>query len=175
MISVLACALIQQWCREFLKYAYPRAAPHKRGRVRTYLFQGLNRFHIRTFAYGIHVLLHLSVFLFLCGVCDYLYVVYPRVGTISWYCVITSAAAYVALSIFPLVISNCPYETALTLPLLHGSTLLLYFCRTAWRRLFYGQGALPRKEERHFDETRYLVEQANARAPYLDPYAMKWL
>ncbi|KAI9442076.1 hypothetical protein BJY52DRAFT_1102372, partial [Lactarius psammicola] len=66
--SVLACALIQQWCREFTKYAYPRAAPHKRGRVRTYLYRGLNRSYMRSFTYGVHALLHLSVFLFFCGV-----------------------------------------------------------------------------------------------------------
>ncbi|KAF8264436.1 hypothetical protein EI94DRAFT_1559684, partial [Lactarius quietus] len=72
MMSVLACGLIQQWCHEFMKYAYPRAAPHKRGRVRTYLFQGLNRFYIRRFMYGVHALLHISVFLFFFGLSEYL-------------------------------------------------------------------------------------------------------
>ncbi|KAH9055763.1 hypothetical protein EDB87DRAFT_1566974, partial [Lactarius vividus] len=109
MVSVLACALIQQWCREFMKYAYPRAAPHKRGRVRTYLFRGLNRSYMRRFMYGVHVLLHISVFLFFCGVSDYLHDVYPRVGMISWYCVITLAMVYAALSIAPLIMGSCPY------------------------------------------------------------------
>ncbi|KAH9167003.1 hypothetical protein EDB89DRAFT_1817568, partial [Lactarius sanguifluus] len=72
IMSALACALIQQWCREYTKYASPRAAPHKRGRVRTYLFQGLERFYMRRFMYSVHVLLHTSVFLFFCGVSDYL-------------------------------------------------------------------------------------------------------
>ena len=53
--------------------------------------------------------------------------------------------------------------------------MLLFFCRIAWRRLCRGQGAFPRKEERHFDEPRFLVEQANAIASRLDPYAVKWL
>jgi hypothetical protein len=158
-----------------MKHAYPSAAPHKRGRVRTYLFQGLNRFHIRTFTYGIHALLHLSVFLFLCGVSDYLYVIYPRVGTISWYCVITSAVAYVALSIFPLIIGNCPYETALTPPLLLGSALILFFCRNAWRRFQRIIGTWSRREVPYLDRIRSLVEEANVRASHLDPYAMKWL
>jgi hypothetical protein len=174
-MSVLACGLIQQWCYEFMKYAYPRTAPHKRGRVRTYLFQGLNRFYIRRFMYGVHVLLHISVFLFFCGLSDYLHDAYPRVGMVSWYCVFTLMVVYATLSVFPLFIGNCPYQTALTPPLLFGSTLLLFFCRTAWRKLSHGQGPLPRKEVRHFDKTRYLVEQANKRASHLDPYAMKWL
>ena len=175
MISVLACGLIQQWCYEFMKYSYPRAAPHKRGRVRTYLFQGLNRFYIKRFMYGVHALLHISVFLFFCGLSDYLHDTYPTVGMVSWYCVFTLMVAYATLSVFPLFIGNCPYQTALTPPLLFGSTLLLFFCRTAWRRLCRGQGALPRREERHFDKSRYLVEKANANASHLDPYALKWL
>ena len=67
MMSVLVSALIQQWCREFMKYAYPRAPPHKRGRVRTYLYQGLDQFQMKRFMYGVHVSLHISVFLFFSG------------------------------------------------------------------------------------------------------------
>ncbi|KAH9055727.1 hypothetical protein EDB87DRAFT_1526835, partial [Lactarius vividus] len=68
MTTVLACVLIQQWCREFLQYAYLRAAPHKRGRVRTYLFRGLRGFHIRGLIYVVHVIMQVSVFIFFCGV-----------------------------------------------------------------------------------------------------------
>ena len=176
MVSVLACGLIQQWCHEFMKCAYPRAAPHKRGRVRTYLFQGLNRFYIRRFMYGVHALLHISVFLFFCGLSDYLQFLYPRVGTVSWYCVITLTVAYATLSVFPLIIGNCPYQTALTPPLLFGSTLLLFFCRTTLRRLCPSQyRTYLRREELHFSKNRYLMEKANQSAASLDPYAMKWL
>jgi hypothetical protein len=177
MMSVLACGLIQQWCHEFMQYAYPRAAPHKRGRVRTYLFQGLNRFYIKRFMYGVHALLHISVFLFFGGLSDYLHDLYPKVGMVSWYCVITSTVAYIVLSVFPLFIGNCPYQTALSPPLLFGSTMLLLFCRTAWRRLCDGPGqrAWPQRKELHFDKSRYLVKQANEKAAHLDLYAMRWL
>ncbi len=33
VVSAVACALIQQWCDEYLEFAYPRVAPHERGRV----------------------------------------------------------------------------------------------------------------------------------------------
>ena len=173
MMSALACGLIQRWCYEYMKYAYPPVVPHKRGRVRTYLFQGLNRFYIRQFMYGVHALLHISFFLFFCGLSDYLHDAYPRVGMVSWYCVFTLMALYATLSIFPVFIGNCPYHTAITPPLLFGSTLLLFFCRTAWRKLCPVEGS--RKEEPYFEKTRYLVEKAHANASHLDPYAMKWL
>ncbi|KAN0129261.1 hypothetical protein V8E53_012960, partial [Lactarius tabidus] len=83
MISVLASVLIQQWCREFMKHAYPRVAPHKRGRVRTYLYRGLNQFQMRTFMYGVHVLVHLSVFLFFWALSDFLYTVNTTVGEVA--------------------------------------------------------------------------------------------
>ncbi|KAI9440902.1 hypothetical protein H4582DRAFT_1504096 [Lactarius indigo] len=132
IMSALACTLIQQWCREFTKYASPRVAPHKRGRVRTYLFQGLERFYMRRFMYGVYFLLHTSVFLFFCGVSDYLHDVYPTVGMISWYCVTALAVVYGALSIAPLIIGNCPYQTALTPPLQFGYRLLFFPGRVVW-------------------------------------------
>ncbi|KAI9458340.1 hypothetical protein BJY52DRAFT_1091763, partial [Lactarius psammicola] len=111
MISVLASVLIQQWCREFMKYAYPRAAPHKRGRVRTYLYRGLNQFQMRTFMYGVHVLVHVSVFLFFWALSDFLYTVHPTVGAVARNCLFTLVAVYMALSISPLIITNSPYHT----------------------------------------------------------------
>ncbi|KAF8468062.1 hypothetical protein DFH94DRAFT_816708, partial [Russula ochroleuca] len=75
IMSAVACALIQQWCNEYLKFAHPRAAPHDRGRVRTYLFQGLRQFQMRRFLYGTHVLLHISVFLFFWALSDFFYTV----------------------------------------------------------------------------------------------------
>jgi hypothetical protein len=178
MISVLACALLQQWCREFLKHAYPRAAPHKRGRVRTYLLQGLNRFHVRRFMYGVHGLLHISVFMFFCGVSDYLHGVYPRVGLISWYCIIALTVAYLALSILPLIIGNCPYQTALTPPLRFGTKLPLFLGRVVWHYLCQWRGkagSWPQHEDLYFQKSHFLAEEANARAAHLDPYALKWL
>jgi hypothetical protein len=174
--SVMTCGLMQQWCDEYMKYAYPRAAPHKRGRVRTYLFQGINRFYIRRFMYGVHAVLHISVLLFFCGLSDYFHYLNPTVGMVSWFCVLASALVYVALGLFPLIIGNCPYQTALTPPLLFGSTLLLSFCRTAWQTLRHGQnGNFPRREEHHFNKRRYLMKQADARAAHLEPYAIQWL
>lgn len=126
--------------------------------------------------YGVHVSLHISVFLFFSGVSDYLHYLYPRVGIISWYCVITSAVVYAALSIFPLIIGNCPYQTALTPPLQFCTRLLLFFGRTIWLWLWRCQKVtFPGRKERHFDRSHFLVEQANVKAAHLDSYAMEWL
>jgi hypothetical protein len=179
MISVLASVLIQQWCREFMKYAYPRAAPHKRGRVRTYLYRGLNQFQMRTFMYGVHVLVHLSVFLFFWALSDFLYTINTTVGTVARYCLFALVAVYIALSISPLFISNSPYNTALTTPLRYGSMAILFFCRFIWRLL---QGLPIGRlticaflEGLRVDRAHVLLEEVDAMAAQLDPYAMEWM
>ena len=179
MISVLAAVLIQQWCREFMKYAYPRAAPHKRGRVRTYLYRGLNQFQMRTFMYGIHVLVHLSVFLFFWALSDFLYTVNTTVGEVARYCLFGLVAVYMALSISPLIISNSPYNTALTTPLRYGGVAVLFFCRFIWRSSRgFPIGRLTTSgffEVLRVDRTHLLLEEVDAMAAQLDPYAMEWM
>jgi hypothetical protein len=177
MISVLACALVQQWCREYMTCAHYRGVPSKRGRVRTYLFQGFHRFHMRGFVKGVHVILHVSVFLFFCGVSIYLHGVFPRVGMIAWYCTFVLAVVYITFSIFPLIVRNCPFHTALTSPLRLCRTLLLRTILRFGRSAFLWRGqpesrTLPRH---HFYKMDSLEAEANARAAQLDTYAMKWL
>ena len=179
MISVLASVLIQQWCREFMKHAYPRVAPHKRGRVRTYLYRGLNQFQIRTFMYGVHVLVHLSVFLFFWALSDFLYTVNTTVGEVARYCLFALVAVYMALSISPLIISNSPYNTALTTPLRYGGMATLFFCRFIWK-LLRGLPIGPLTicgffEGLRVDRTRVLLDEVDAMAAQLDPYAMEWM
>ncbi|KAI0262555.1 hypothetical protein BC834DRAFT_380882, partial [Gloeopeniophorella convolvens] len=80
MTSALASTLIQQWARDYLQYSQPNAAPHKRGRVRAYLFEGLSQFQMRRLVHGVPVLLHVSVFLFFFALSDFLHSVDGLVG-----------------------------------------------------------------------------------------------
>jgi len=179
MISVLASVLVQQWCREFMAYAYPRSAPHKRGRVRTYLHRGLKQFQMRAFMYGVHVAVHLSVFLFFWGLSDFLYSVNPTVGGVARCCLFTLVAVYLALSISPLIVSNSPYHTALTAPLRSGWMAITLLCRVIWRFL---QGVPIERltlnrylKGLRFDRTPLLWEDVDANAAELDSIAMEWM
>lgn len=181
MTSALVCALVKQWCREFKIHAYPRAPPHKRGRVRTYLFHGLERSQMKRFIYGVHVALHISVFLFFWAVSDFLYNVYRPVGNVARYCLLTSLAVYMAFSISPLISINSPYHTALTAPLRGGGVLILLIFRTllrfipGFRTRSSSPSWLPFFEGVRFNRTHFLVEQADKRGETLDKVAMEWL
>jgi hypothetical protein len=117
--SALVSTLIQQWAREYLQYSQASAAPHKRGRVRTYLLDGLRRFQMIRLTYGIPVLLPLplAVFLFLFALSDGLYSINVSIGATAYYCLVASLTIYVSLSILPFIVRNAPYHTALTTPL----------------------------------------------------------
>jgi hypothetical protein len=180
-MSVVVCALVKQWCQEYKRYAYPRAPPHKRGRVRTYLFNGLEQFQMRRFIYGVQVALHISVFLFFWAVSDFLYNIYQPVGNVARYCLLTSLVVYAAFSISPLVFINSPYHTALTPPIRGAGVLILIAFRVLLGFLPFFQKRsssfswLPYFKGIRFDRTRFLVEQANERAENLDKDAMEWL
>ena len=180
-MSAVFCALIQQWCYEYLNFAYPRAAPHESGRVRTYLFQGLAEFQMRRFMYGTHVLLHVSVFLFFWALSDFFYTVDHLFGLVTRYALVVAGIVYVLLSISPLIITNSPYNTPMTPPLRAGIIILRIIIRfprwfPKWYRskpfdltgLKYYQGL-------HFDRAQLYSMEAGKRAEKLEPFAMKWL
>jgi hypothetical protein len=178
IISAVSCALIQQWCYEYLKFAYPWAAPHECGRVRTYLFQGLN---MRRFIYGTHALLHISVFLFFWAISDFFHTVHDQFGNVTSYILYVSAIIYILLSISPLVFSNSPCNTPLT-PLLRIGwiTLIIIIRSPLWclsrdRDQPFDLTGFPYYKGIRFDRARLYSIKAEERAEKLEPYAMKWL
>ena len=179
IMSAVVCALIRQWCNEYMKNAYPRAAPHECGHVRTYLFQGLDRFKMRRFMYGTHVLLHISVFLFFWALSDFFYTVHISVGAVSRYCLVVSLVVYLALSISPLIFVNSPYITPLTHPLGALRMRLLYCLQAMWYPLRWRDRSkrppFPSFKGMRFDRARLILRNAKNRAADLERYAMEWL
>jgi hypothetical protein len=181
MVSAVACALIQQWCYEYMKFAYPRAAPHERGRVRTYLFQGLNLFPMRRFMYGTHALLHISVILFFWAIGEFFYIVDHIFGLVIRYALGASALIYALLSLSPLFINNSPYNTPMT-PLIRAAFILLriifrlpWWCPRWLRGDPFDLTGLQYYKGVHFDTARFFSIEAEKRAEKLEPHAMEWL
>jgi Family of unknown function (DUF6535) len=181
IMSALSCALIQQWCSEYLKYAHPRAAPHDCGRVRTFLFQGLRIFQMRRFMYGTHVLLHISVFLFFWALSDFFYTVEHHFGLVARYALVVSGMVYILFSILPLIFSSCPFNTPMTPPLRAGCIIFLIIVRSPlwclqwYRRQDLDLTGLPYYKGIHFDRTLLYSIKAEERAARLEFDAMEWL
>jgi hypothetical protein len=136
---------------------------------------------MRRFMYGIHVLLHISVFLFFWALSEFFYTVNHEFGTLTRYALVGSAVVYMLLSISPLMFSNSPYNTPMTPPLRAAGIILriiirspLWFSRWIRGQPFHLTG-LPYYEGIHFDRARLYSIEAEKQAKTLEPYAMKWL
>ena len=131
--------------------------------------------------YGVHVLLHTSVFLFFGALSDFFHTVNHELGTVARYSLVVSITIYVLLSISPLIFSNSPYNTPMT-PLIHaaGIILCIVILSPLWpiRRIrgrFLELTGLRYYEGIHFDRARLNEIEAEKLADILEPYAMKWL
>ena len=105
---------MQQWARRYQELAQRRGAFHRRGRMRAYIFDGINRFKMARVVAAMPKLLHTSVFLFFAGVVDFLFPIYPTLAYATLGCIMAFALPYAILTILPNIHLNCPYGTPLS-------------------------------------------------------------
>ncbi|KAI0261006.1 hypothetical protein BC834DRAFT_845784 [Gloeopeniophorella convolvens] len=118
LVISLTCALLatmlQQWARHYLRVTQTRYQPHKRARIRTFYFKGVERFRVAWAIDALPALLHLSVFLFYAGLSVLLFTVNLTIFkvVVSW--VALCLSVYVAITMMPAVFPNSPYRTPLS-------------------------------------------------------------
>ncbi|KAI9457984.1 hypothetical protein BJY52DRAFT_1170420, partial [Lactarius psammicola] len=93
----LSATLMQQWARRYRELAQRRGATHRRGRMRAYIFDGLNRFGMAQAVATMPRLLHISVFLFFAGLIEFLFPIYTTVAYATLGCIVAFALAYAIL------------------------------------------------------------------------------
>ncbi|KAH9030550.1 hypothetical protein EDB84DRAFT_1602354 [Lactarius hengduanensis] len=145
LILSLSCALLatlmQQWARRYLEYAQHRGAPRRRARIRAYMFEGVEKFHLSQAVEAIPLLLHTSVFLFFAGLIDFLVPINKVVAFSALGCVVVFALIYAILTLLPSLHLNCPYRTPLsgiTYILFQFSALNIFSTAKAVEGIFHG-------------------------------------
>ncbi|KAF8269069.1 hypothetical protein EI94DRAFT_1575441, partial [Lactarius quietus] len=118
LVLSLSCALsatlMQQWARRYRELAQRRGAFHRRGRMRAYIFDGVNRFGMARAVATMPMLLHTSVFLFFAGLVEFLFPIHATVAYATLTCIMVFALAYANLTVLPNVYHSCPYDTPLS-------------------------------------------------------------
>ena len=114
LTCALSATLMQQWARRYRELAQRRGAFHRRGRMRAYIFEGVNRFGMARAVATMPTLLHISVFLFFAGLVDFLFPIYKAVAYATLACVMVFAVAYANLTVLPNIYLDCPYATPLS-------------------------------------------------------------
>ena len=117
LIAALNASSFQQWSRRYLQltqHSRHRVAPHKRARIRAYMYHGTQSFKMyRTFE-SMPVLLHLSIFLFFAGLIDFFGNANTTIGFFISVVISAYTVAYLAMTLSPNIYPNCPYITPLT-------------------------------------------------------------
>ncbi|KAH9164082.1 hypothetical protein EDB89DRAFT_2078275 [Lactarius sanguifluus] len=114
LTCALSATLMQQWARRYQELARRRGAPHKRARMRAYIFDGIRKFKMTRAILTMPTLLHLSVFLFFAGLIDFLFPINMTVAYSILVSIALFAIAYAILTILPNLYLNCPYRTPIS-------------------------------------------------------------
>ncbi|KAI9467376.1 hypothetical protein BJY52DRAFT_66140 [Lactarius psammicola] len=180
----LSATLMQQWARRYLQLAQRRGAPHKRARMRAYIFDGIKGFKMTRAIETMPTLLHLSVFLFFAGLIDFLIPINTTVAYVTLGSIALFTLAYAILTILPNLYLNCPYRTPLSgitwrlsqffvLRILLATQVTEAFGPTKWRETLDNQVKMHRKWLS--DGLRKSVElSATDAPPTVDKDALEW-
>ena len=68
--AALGATLVQQWAHEYVQFFQRYNHPLKRARVRQFLYEGANRWHMDLIVHVAPALIHISLFLFFVGLAD---------------------------------------------------------------------------------------------------------
>lgn len=142
LLCALAATLVQQWSRNFLQAIERRPAPHKRARIRAYLYEGVNQFKMTSVVAAIPALLHVSVFCFLAGLVVFLFAINFVIACLMLGIAVSYAFLYIVTTFLPTLYRNCPYRTPFSgvcwriLQALH----LLGYYHNAWRKFILLEG-----------------------------------
>ncbi|KAI0287306.1 hypothetical protein BC826DRAFT_972305 [Russula brevipes] len=114
LLCALAATLVQQWSRTYLQGTEERFNPHQRTRMRTYLQQGVQKFHFSELVDAIPMLLHVALFLFFTGLLVFLFNLDTTLARILLVFIVPAFFLYALLTTLPVFFYDCPYKTPLT-------------------------------------------------------------
>src|SRR5579863_9164410 len=136
LTSALFATLLQQWARRYVETPQVPSEPKQRAHIRSYLFFGTRKYHMRTAVETAPTLLHISVFLFLAGFVTIFFTIHRTVAIIVSISVGIFVVAYVALTILPYPNHDCPYRTPMSYICWYTSHLSLFSVFFCFHRFF---------------------------------------
>ena len=104
--------LAQQWVSRYNQMS--KGLPIDKGRVRSFLFRGTQKYGLANAIGMMPILLNISVFLFLFGLMLFLFTISHVLATMVTICTGLFGLAYFALTILPIIHGFCPYFTPMS-------------------------------------------------------------
>ncbi|KAI0272294.1 hypothetical protein BC834DRAFT_789218, partial [Gloeopeniophorella convolvens] len=111
LLCALCATLIQQWARHYIQAVERRSAPHQRARIRAFLFRGIEKSGVFLVVDAVPAVLHVSVFLFMAGMYDYIATSNKTVAYLTVSVLCLYGALYIVLSWLPIRSYHSPFRT----------------------------------------------------------------
>lgn len=126
--AALGATLVQQWAREYVQFFQRYNHPLKRARIRQFLHEGANRWHMDLVVHLVPALIHISLFLFFLGLADSLFKINVATATTTTILIVICALSYLFSIIAPIWDAQSPFQSPLSSMFWH-----LYFWKFSRR------------------------------------------
>lgn len=165
--AALLATLVQRWAWDYMHIFRRYGHPLKIARMRQFLYEGVRHWRMRAIAEAVPGLIHISLFLFLIGLADFLFATYSAVGKFTIIPIAFSAAIYIFSTIAPVFNPQSPYRTAF-------SDMVWYIIRQCLCRRYY-KGRHGASGDNMTDVQMYLAMESNGARRGRDERAIQWL
>src|SRR6266851_4510026 len=110
--AALLAILVQQWVRDYMHVFRRYSDPLKSARLRQYLHEGCEKWYMPVVAEAVPGLLHVSLFLFLVGLCDSVFKINTTVGISTTIPIGISGLLYIFTTFAPIIYPQSPYQNS---------------------------------------------------------------
>ena len=110
--AALIATLVQQWVRDYMHVFHRYSDPLKRARLRQYLVEGLGRSYMLVGAEAVPGLLHVSLFLFFLGLCDFIFNINTEVALSTATPIAIIGLLYIFTTVAPVINPQWPYRNS---------------------------------------------------------------
>ncbi|KAI0318751.1 hypothetical protein OF83DRAFT_1170800 [Amylostereum chailletii] len=148
LTCALAATLIQQWVRVYMRADTHTSVLHRRGHLRAFVFEGLQRFKVAAALEAIPAIMHLSLFLFFAGLVEFMKPINRFVANVLLGVVCMCGASYAVLTILPIIYIDCPFQSP--------------FTKTVWRMIHLVQLMRIKFAQRIAPATAYLARKSRS-------------
>lgn len=154
-MCALMATLLRQWAHRYVTITQTRWRhnPHKQGRIRAFVSEGVENLHLPWVVDALPSLLHLSFFLFFAGLLVFLFNIDSTVFSAVVWSVGLCAAVYLSVTFMPLFRYDSPYYSPLSTPAWFLAFGVLMALLETFSRFMGSFGAL--RKERFVERRRY--------------------
>ena len=173
LMAALLATLIRQWSRDRMRLFQRYSAPLEVSRIRHYLHEGTIRTRIAALAEVVPALVHISLFLFLGGLADFLWNSYKTVGKSTLFSVVLCAALYIIITFAPVISPQSSYRTPCSPLVWYVTRKLQLGSSMAEGRLQLAMKRNDTRKHRDADAIRWLVNSLTSNEKGLESLALR--